>query len=115
MSNSFPQSPDFTALAGTDTVPPQDQYRLAIDTIPGLVWTALPNGEVDFLNQRWLDYTGLSFEQASGWGWQWALCPDAPPGRVPYWVSVIEAGKPAEIEARLRRYDGVDRWFLFRA
>jgi PAS domain S-box-containing protein len=99
----------------TEIAPAQDHYRLAIDTIPGLVWTALPNGEVDFLNQRWLDYTGLTFEQASGWGWKVALCPDDLPRLAPYWVSVLESGKPGEIEARLRRYDGVDRWFLFRA
>src|SRR4051812_30433529 len=115
MSNSFPQSPGYTALVGTDTAPSQDQYRLAIDAIPGLVWTALPNGEIDFLNQRWLEYTGLSFEQASGWGWQVALCPEDLPRLVAYWVSVLEVGRPGEIEARLRRYDGVDRWFLFRA
>src|SRR3954451_14441512 len=115
MSNSFPQSSDYTTVGGTDTAPPQDQYRLAIDTIPGLVWTALPNGEVDFLNQRWLEYTGLTLEEASGWGWQVALSPDDLPRLVPYWISVLETGRPGEIEARLRRYDGVDRWFLFRA
>jgi PAS domain S-box-containing protein len=115
MSDSFSQIRGYTALGATDTAPPQDQFRLAIDTIPGLVWTALPNGEVDFLNQRWLEYTGLTFEQASGWGWQVALCPDDLPRLMAYWVSVMESGKPGEIEARLRRHDGVDRWFLFRA
>jgi PAS domain S-box-containing protein len=115
MSDSFPQIPGYTASGATDTAPPLDQFRLAIDTIPGLVWTALPSGEVDFLNQRWLNYTGLNFEDASGWGWQVALCPDDLPRLVPYWVSVLESGRPGEIEARLRRYDGADRWFLFRA
>src|SRR4051812_31567544 len=115
MSDSFPQNPGSTALGFADPAPPPDQYRLAIDTIPGLVWTALPSGEIDFLNQRWLEYTGLTFEEASGWGWQAAVCPDDLPRLTAYWVSVLEAGRPGEIEARLRRYDGVDRWFLFRA
>ena len=91
-----------------------DPYRYAIDTIPGLVWTSLPDGNVDFLNQRWLDYTGLSLEQAVGCGWQSAVCPDDLPRLVDYWGSIVESGKPGEFEARLRRRDGVDRWFLFR-
>jgi PAS domain S-box-containing protein len=92
-----------------------DQFRLAIDTIPGLVWTARPDGHIDFLNQRWLEYTGLTLEEASGWGWQAAVYPDDLPGLVEYWRSVLEVGTPGETEARLRRHDGVDRWFLFRA
>jgi PAS domain S-box-containing protein len=91
-----------------------DQYRVAIDTIPGLVWTSLPDGYVDFLNQRWLDYTGLTLEQAMGWGWQVAVCPADLPRLVTYWRSLLASGQPGEIEARLRRHDGVDRWFLFR-
>ena len=99
---------------GVDVPSSNDQFRLAIDSIPGLVWTALPDGRVDFLNQRWLEYTGLTLEQASGWGWQAAVCPDDLPRLVDYWQSVLASGKPGEIEARLRRHDGVDRWFLFR-
>jgi PAS domain S-box-containing protein len=91
-----------------------DQFRVAIDTIPGLVWTALPNGHIDFLNQRWLEYTGMTLEEASGWGWQKAVSPDDLPRLLEYWRSVLASGRPGEIEARLRRYDGVDRWFLFR-
>jgi PAS domain S-box-containing protein len=116
MSDSFPQSTNYDhPIGATATAPPPDQYRLAIDTIPGLAWSALPDGHIDFLNQRWLEYTGLSFEQASGWGWQDAVCPDDLPRLVAYWKALLESGKPGEIEARLRRHDGTDRWFLFRA
>jgi PAS domain S-box-containing protein len=73
------------------------------------------DGSADFFNQRWLDYTGLSAEQARGWAWTVALHPDDINGLVDYWRSVLGSGKPGEIEARLRRYDGVYRWFLFRA
>lgn len=108
-STTYDVAPGGAALANSP-----DQYRLAIDTIPGLVWTARPDGYIDFLNQRWLDYTGLTLEEASGWGWQAAICPEDLPGLVDYWRSVLASGQSAETVARLRRHDGVDRWFLFR-
>ncbi len=89
--------------------------RLVVDTIPTLAWSARWDGSADFFNQRWLDYTGLSAEQAREWGWTVALHPDDLNGLVEYWRSVLAAGKPGEIEGRLRRFDGVYRWFLFRA
>src|ERR1700687_315966 len=89
--------------------------RLVIDTIPTLAWSARSDGSADFFNQRWLDYTGLSDEQAREWGWTVALHPDDLNGLVDYWRSVLASGEPGEIEGRLRRFDGVYRWFLFRA
>ena len=53
-----------------------DQIRFAVDALPGLVWSSQPDGSVDFLNRRWLEYTGLPLEQATGWGWQAAIFPD---------------------------------------
>jgi PAS domain S-box-containing protein len=87
----------------------------AIDTIPGLVWSVLPNGEVDFLNLRWREYTGLTLTQANGWGWSAAIHPDDLMRLDTYWRSVLASDQPGEIEARLRRFDGSFRWFLFRA
>ena len=87
----------------------------AIDTIPGLVWSVLQNGDVDFLNQRWRDYTGLTLAQARGWGWSAAIHPDDLVRLDTYWRSVLASDQPGEIEARLRRFDGMFRWFLFRA
>ncbi len=89
--------------------------RLVVDTIPTLAWSARSDGSADFFNQRWLDYTGLSDEQAREWGWTVALHPDDLNGLVDYWRSVLVSGEPGEIEGRLRRFDGVYRWFLFRA
>jgi PAS domain S-box-containing protein len=86
----------------------------AIDTIPGLVWTSSPDGHIEYLNKRWLDYTGLRMEEATGWGWQVAIHQDDLPGLVAYWRTILSAGTPGEYEARLRRHDGVYRWFLFR-
>ena len=93
----------------------EDSFRLAVDSIPGLVWTSRPDGHIDFLNQRWRDYTGLNLEEASGWGWQQAVLPEDLAGLLTYWNSVLVSGEPGETEARLRRHDGDYRWFLFRA
>ena len=93
----------------------ETRFQLAIDTIPGLVWSALPDGNIDFLNQRWREYTGLTLDDAGGWGWRKAIHPDDVGELVNYWNSVLASGKPGETEARLRRFDGVYRWFLFRA
>jgi PAS domain S-box-containing protein len=95
--------------------PLKDSFRLAIDTIPGLVWTSLPDGYVDFLNQRWCEYTGLSLEKAVGWGWQAAVCSEDLPGLLAVWRGLLASGEPGEVVARLRRFDGELRWFLFRA
>jgi PAS domain S-box-containing protein len=87
----------------------------AIDTIPGLVWSVHTDGEVDFLNRRWREYTGMTLEQARGWGWRAAIHFEDLPGLEIYWRSVLASGQPGETEARLRRQDGTFRWFLFRA
>ncbi|MEO5716148.1 MAG: PAS domain-containing protein [Luteolibacter sp.] len=92
----------------------EQRLRLVIDTMPGLVWSSLPDGHIDYLNKRWLDYTGLTLEQASGWGWQHAIHPLDIAGLLEYWASILTAGTAGEYEARLRRHDGAYRWFLFR-
>src|SRR5258708_4555036 len=94
--------------------PPEDQLRTIINTFPTLVWSARPDGSAEFFNRRWLDYTGLSAEQALDWGWTAAIHPDDRGGLVEYWRSILASGDPGEIEARLRRCDGEFRWFLFR-
>jgi PAS domain S-box-containing protein len=92
----------------------KDQHRLVIDSIPGLVWSARPDGSADLFNQRWLEYAGLSLEEALGWGWEAAVHPDDLARLTDGWRAVLAAGKPSEIEARLRRFDGEYRRFLIR-
>ena len=89
--------------------------RLTIDTIPILAWCSRPDGSNEFLNQRWLDYTGLSVEAARDWGWKVAIHPEDLSRLLEVWHKLLAAGEPGESEARLRRFDGVYRWFLFRA
>jgi PAS domain S-box-containing protein len=86
-----------------------------LNAIPTLAWAARSDGSALFFNQRWLDYTGLTTERARNWGWVVALHPDESDRLVDYWRSVVRSGEPIEIEGRLRRFDGVYRWFLFRA
>ena len=89
--------------------------KLIIDTIPALAWSARPDGSADFFNQHYLDFVGLSTEQAHGWGWTTAVHPDDLNGLAAAWQRIRMSGAPGEAEARLRRHDGVYQWFLFRA
>jgi formate hydrogenlyase transcriptional activator len=89
------------------------RFRRFIDTMPALAWCNLPDGSNEFLNQRWHDYTGLSPEDAHGWGWKVTIHPDDLPALLGKWTDLLTSGAPGEIEARLRRHDGEYRWFLF--
>src|SRR5262245_35431343 len=90
------------------------EFNRLVDTLPGLVWTALPDGHVDYINQRWCEYTGLSLEEVRGLGWHRAIHPEDLPHLLERWRSIRDAGKPGDMEARLRRLDGEYRWFLIR-
>jgi PAS domain S-box-containing protein len=86
-----------------------------IETIPTMVWSAAPDGSVDFFNPRWLDYAGLSPDQSRDWRWTAAIHPDDLSRLTDAWQSILVSGELGETEARLRRFDGAYRWFLFRA
>ena len=88
--------------------------RRVIDAIPTLAWCNLPDGPNEFLNKRWHAYTGLSPEESHGWGWQVAFHPEDLPLLMKTWQELLMSGQSGEIEARLRRHDGVYRWFLIR-
>jgi PAS domain S-box-containing protein len=103
-----------TALGLQKEKPAQDQYRTIIDTIPVLAWSTAKDGPGEFLNKRWLDYTGLSMEEAIGYGWQAVIHPDDLGPLFEYWMSMMRRESAGEYEARMRRYDGEYRWFLFR-
>jgi PAS domain S-box-containing protein len=90
------------------------ELRRVIDTVPALAWCNLANGCNEFVNKGWCEYTGLSPEKAHGWGWKAAIHPEDLPGLMQSWETFPELDKPVECEARLRRSDGVFRWFLFR-
>ncbi len=90
------------------------RLRRVIDTIPTMTWCNLPDGSNEFVNRRWLEYTGLSAEESHGSGWQVAIHPDDVRALTEKWRGLMVSGEPGEMEARLRRHDGVFRWFLMR-
>src|SRR5882762_5779244 len=92
----------------------EQDIRLVVDTIPTLAWSATPDGSADFVNQRWLDYTGLSAKQALGSGWEVAIHPDDLPRILETLREALNSVKPFEVEGRFRRFDGEFRWFLLR-
>jgi PAS domain S-box-containing protein len=89
--------------------------RGVMDTIPGLVWSALPSGDVEFCNQRWLDYTGMPFHEIKGWGWAAAIHPQDVTDLREGWRTGLAGSTSFEAEARMRRADGCYRWFLIQA
>src|SRR5580704_4600245 len=99
----------------TDRKQAEDRLRLVINTIPGLLWSALPDGSRDFLSQPWLDYSGLTLDEALGWGWMVAIHPGDRATYLRAWQASLAAGGPFEHETRFRRADGEYRWFLTRA
>ncbi len=92
----------------------EDRLRLAIDTIPALVWSARPDGSVDFVNQRWEEYTGLSLEEGLGWKWGETVHPDDIERFIREWRTTLASGEPMRTEVRVRRADGEYRWLLVR-
>lgn len=82
-----------------------------IETIPGLVWCAAPDGELDYLNQRILDYTGTSAGAWAQLGWKNLLHPDDAEPTAHAWSRAVATGQPLEVQCRLRRSDGAYRWF----
>ena len=94
--------------------PPELNDLRVVNAIPAHIWRSAPDGAVQFVNQQWMDYTGLSQENSQGWGWVSVIHHDDRPGLLDTWRGVLEAGQPKEAEARFRRFDGDYRWFLIR-
>jgi PAS domain S-box-containing protein len=84
---------------------------LIIETIPGMVWCAAPDGELNYLNQRLLDYTGTSHDAWAQLGWANFLHPDDAEATVRAWSHAVTTSQSYDNQCRLRRFDGVYRWF----
>jgi PAS domain S-box-containing protein len=91
----------------------EDRLRLVIDTIPTMVWSLLPDGAVDFVNKRWLEYTGLSLEEARADSMR-TVHPEDALRVMEKWRTDMAVGEQCEYELRLRRADGEYRWVLVR-
>src|SRR6202048_3836107 len=109
----------------------EQRLRLVVDTTPAMLNSCRPDGYLDYVNKGWLDYFGFSLETAleradvmrmsmpsktdmDGSDWQPVIQPEDLPGFTDHWKSMLVSGKPSEREARVRRFDGVYRWHLFR-
>ena len=92
----------------------EEHLRLVIDTVPAMLHSARPDGSVDYFNQRWLEYVGVSLQETWGWQWTKVIHPEDVEGVVGKWRSSVATGKPFEAEARLRRADGEYRLMLLR-
>jgi formate hydrogenlyase transcriptional activator len=101
---------EFNAMLLSD-----DFLRTMIDQMPTLAWSCRPDGSAEFVNQRWVDYTGLSMEDAVGWGWQATIHPEDLGKTMETWLRLVASEEPGEDEARVRRFDGEYHWFLARA
>jgi len=86
-----------------------------VDLLPGLVWSAQPDGRVVFLNRRWREYAGLDLGRPSHADWQAAIHAEDLPRWLERWRASSRSNQPWELELRLRRSDGAYRWFLCRA
>src|SRR6267142_4985733 len=97
-----------------DSKQAEARLKTLIDTIPAMVATTLPDGSADYVNQRWLEYYGLSLEDLKDWRWQIVVHPEDEPKVTEEWLSAVATGKALETEFRMRRADGEYRWFLVR-
>jgi PAS domain S-box-containing protein len=80
--------------------------------VPTTAWSTRAGGFCDFLNRRWLDYAGFTYEEAVGWTWSSVIHPDDANDLFGHWKARLDSGAPVDVEARMRRHDGVYRWFL---
>lgn len=107
---------DITAQKKTQQEASQREKRLhrMLDAVPQLLWSCNATGWCDYLSPQWVDYTGTPEEEHHGFGWQEALHPDDLPRVNAVWQQAISGKGEYDMEYRLRRRDGVYRWFKAR-
>jgi formate hydrogenlyase transcriptional activator len=92
----------------------EKSVRLMVDSIAGLVAMMTPEGEVEFVNNRVLEYFGKTLEELRGWATSDAVHPEDLARVVAAWMHSVETGDPYDVDHRLRRADGEYRWFHIR-
>src|SRR5687768_17179984 len=93
----------------------EHRFRMVAEAIPQVVWTTDPEGSVDYCNQGWTDYSGMTLEEVRGSGWFAVLHPDDEERTIERWRASVRTGDVYDIQYRLRRADGAYHWFLGRA
>jgi PAS domain S-box-containing protein len=90
------------------------RYRNLAESIPHVVWTAGPEGDLQYVNHRWSEITGMSDARSVGTGWHAALHPEDVAALVARWNESVSAGREFEMDCRLRQANGTPRWYLCR-
>jgi PAS domain S-box-containing protein len=90
------------------------ELRDVVNTVPAHVWSTSPEGQVDFVNDCWLQFTGLALDEAFGWNWEAVLHPKDRTRVVADWHTAVKNGQAMESEARVRRADGEYCWWFIR-
>ena len=92
------------------------EFEFFADSIPQIIWTARPDGGVDYYNKNWYAYTGLTYEQTKDWNWKHVMHPDDIKPCMEVWLNCLQSGKDYEVEYRLKKAEtGEYRWHLDRA
>jgi two-component system CheB/CheR fusion protein len=92
----------------------EERFRNVADNVPQVIWTNSADGFANYFNRRWYEYSGLSYDESAGPGWQSIVHPEDAPATVRRWEEALAAGKVFEAEYRLRGADGTYRWFIAR-
>ena len=90
------------------------RFRELADAMPQIVWSASPDGHVDYFNRRWYEYTGQAEGSVGAEAWEPVLTPDVAELVHRTWARSLETGEVYELEIPLRRADGAFRWVLAR-
>jgi PAS domain S-box-containing protein len=91
------------------------RFRFMAEALPVQVWTALPDGRLDFVTNQVADYFGVPMDQVISDGWRDVVHPEDLPGVAERWMHSLSTGEPYKVEFRLRAADGSYRWHLARA
>jgi PAS domain S-box-containing protein len=101
--------------AEADLKKSEERMRFMAESMPQKIFTATPDGKVNYYNPQWMEYTGLSFEQMKDWGWTQFVHPDDVKENVKQWRHSVETGEPFQLEHRFRHKNGEYHWHLSRA
>ncbi|HEY4324147.1 MAG TPA: PAS domain S-box protein [Mucilaginibacter sp.] len=92
----------------------EHRFQIFLDTIPQIAWSSTTGGDVEYYNQRWYEYTGLSFAETKNWGWKQVIHPDDISYNIERLTEITQSEKPGEFEIREKGIDGIYRWHLVR-
>jgi PAS domain S-box-containing protein len=92
----------------------EERFRTLSNAVPQVIWANTGDGRADYFNQRWYEYSGLSYQESVDLGWQAIVHPEDAPASVEQWQNALSSGEIFDTEYRLRRFDGVYRWHIGR-